>query len=162
MAIFFTCLPLRNHVTLFLKRVQRWQISWIRSIAWFVNPPYSHANSSCCQGEVLENSFYLVLILWMATVFGSANVMGHPFFCYFGNVNTLKIAGEIFWKLSSNNFRDVTASFFNSVEYRVLKPWWYKMQDLGKKRFVRSCTCFFIRRLWRRTGKINAGLVFTC
>ena len=54
----------------------------------------------------------------MATVFGSAIVMGHPFFCYFGKVNTLKIAGKIFSKLSGNNVRDVTASFFKETFFR--------------------------------------------
>ena len=30
------------------------------------------------------------------------------------------------------------------MEYRVLKPWWYKKQDLGKKGVVRSWTCFWL------------------
>ena len=120
----FTCLPPEEprdivFIPSVLKRVQRWRISWIRSIAWFVNPPYSHANSSCRQGEVLENSFYLALILWMDFyLYARRFQSGHPFFCYFGKVNTVDIVGKIFWKLSSNNFREVTTSFFRETFFR--------------------------------------------
>ena len=93
---------------------------------FFFNQPCSQATSSCRQGEVLENSFYDALILWMCFYFLPTSLSMRPpkvvvwtqwitHFAPFWKRKRLEIVGKIFWKLSGDIFLDVTASFFKSV-----------------------------------------------
>ena len=103
---------------------------------FFFNQPWSQANSSCRQGEVLENSFYEPLILWMcfhllltSLSMGPSKVVVWTqwvtLFAPFWKRKQLEIVGKIFWKPSGYIFLDVTASFFKSVHaLEMLRKRW--------------------------------------
>ena len=115
----FFCIRIKYHFHITSHLASVWT-------GFFFNQPWSQANSSCRQGEVLENSFYEPLILWMCFHFLLTSLSKGPskvvvwtqwvtLLAPFWKRKQLEIVGKIFWKPSGYIFLDVTASFFKSV-----------------------------------------------